>query len=238
MQWDHFGQSSTNAQKYVNIGAQDKAARMKNTVAQINKVSAMANQMQESVDAKIIKKTKNTTLVEVARQNMQIHNEQASDKSQGGQEMKEVKGKMYLVHKLEDSDSIPRLTIMYNVTDRVIRAANGLPNDLMHHLTQILIPINDQNAKKYARKEKTEEQAIEDEKRRRDQIQLLMNSYICDVWRRPGADFNAEATYYCEDNNYDFQAAKKHFEEDRAFEEEEKRNIGKKKGGYTKLHQD
>ena len=144
---------------------------------------------------------------------------------------------MYLVHKLEDSDSIPRLTIMYNVTDRAIRAANGLPNDLMHHLTQILIPMSE-NFKFHANAKKTEEQAIADEKRRRDQVKYLMNQYICDVWHRPGADFNAEATFYCEENNYNYQQAKKAFDEDRAYEEEEKRNKAKNKKGYSKLHQD
>ena len=90
---------------------------------------------------------------------------------------------------------------------------------------------------KYAPKQKkTQEEALNEERARRDWAVSMMNSYISEVHKRPGADFMAEARYYCEENNFEYRKAKEAFDEDRQFEDEQKRNSTKKKKGYTKLH--
>ena len=142
---------------------------------------------------------------------------------------------MCILHKVETSDSLPRLSIMYNVTERQIKLLNNLPNDMIHHKDKLNIPMTEKF--KYApKKKKTEEEALNEEKARRDWAVSMMNQYISEVHRRPGADFNAEARYYCEANNFEYRKAKEAFDEDKAFEDEQKQVIKKK--GYTKLHQD
>jgi len=79
----------------------------------------------------------------------------------------------------------------------------------------------------------SEDAAIIEEKARREQAILLMGNYIAHCQGRPGADFKAEALFYCEENQYEYRKAKVAYDQDRAFEEEQMRN--KKKNGYSKL---
>ena len=70
----------------------------------------------------------------------------------------------------------------------------------------------------------------------RAQAIQMMNSYISEVHRRPGADFKAEATFYCEENNFEYRKAKEAYDRDRAFEEQHM--AAKSNNGYAKLHQE
>ena len=73
-------------------------------------------------------------------------------------EITEVNGRMCVVHKILPQDSLPRLSIMYNVDESVIRVTNSLPSDQIHHLKSIKIPMTE--SFRYAPKEKlTQEQA-------------------------------------------------------------------------------
>ena len=44
-------------------------------------------------------------------------------------EIRIIDGKQYLVHKVLEYDSLPRLTLKYNVTQKVLMNCNGLAND-------------------------------------------------------------------------------------------------------------
>ena len=100
---------------------------------------------------------------------------------------------------------------MYNVTERQIKSLNNLPNDMIHHKEKLYIPMTEQF--RYTPKQKkTEEQALQEEKARRDWAVSMMNQYISEVHKRPGADFKAEARFYCEENNYEYRKAKEAFD--------------------------
>ena len=81
-------------------------------------------------------------------------------------EVTEINNRMYVVHTVEPSDSIFRLSIMYNIDARLIQAANGLPNDMIHHKKTLNIPMSEKF--KFTIKEKmSEEQALGFEENRR-----------------------------------------------------------------------
>ena len=44
-------------------------------------------------------------------------------------EIRIIDGKSYLVHKVLEYDSLPRLSLRYNVTQKVLMNCNGLAND-------------------------------------------------------------------------------------------------------------
>lgn len=94
-----------------------------------------------------------------------------------------------------------RLSLMYNVDTRKIMNVNKLYNDFIHHLDKISIPMID-GFKYPEMPQLDEDEAERREQQRRDQAIFMMNQYIAEVERRPGADFKAEALFYCEENEY------------------------------------
>ena len=89
-------------------------------------------------------------------------------------EIAEVNGKMCIVHEVETSDSLPRLSIMYNVTERQIKTLNNLPNDMIHHQAKLNIPMTEKF--KFTQKQKkTEDEAVREEKARREWAVSMMN---------------------------------------------------------------
>ena len=89
---------------------------------------------------------------------MQAQHAEVGDDPLAEADITEVNGGMCVVHKILPQDSLPRLSIMYNVEERVIRNTNGLPSDQIHHLKMINIPMTE--SFRYAPKEKlTQEQA-------------------------------------------------------------------------------
>lgn len=61
----------------------------------------------------------------------------------------------------------------------------------------------------------------------------MMNQYIQEEQHRPGADFKAEALFYCEENDYDYRKAKEAYDRDRQFEMQHM--YAQKNKGYAKL---
>ena len=57
-------------------------------------------------------------------------------------EVIQVAGKTYVLHPVEASDSLQRLSIQYNVSANQIKIINGLPNDMIHHMAKLKIPAN------------------------------------------------------------------------------------------------
>lgn len=130
---------------------------------------------------------------------------------------------MCVVHIVESSDSLPRLSIMYNVEERAIKNFNSIVGEMIHHLRTLNIPMTE-NFKYSQGATMSEDSALLEEKARREQAILLTGKYIADCHGRPGADFKAEALFYCEENGYEYRKAKVAYDQDRAFEEEQMRN--------------
>jgi len=97
--------------------------------------------------------------------------------------------------------------------------ANGLFSDMIHHKTTLSIPITG-NFRYKAQEKITEEEAFRQEQARREQTVLMVSQHIQEVQGRPGANFRAEALFYCEENGYDYRKAMKAYDEDKAFEDE------------------
>ena len=53
----------------------------------------------------------------------------------------------------------------------------------------------------------------------RKQMIYEMTQYMAVMQNNPGGDFEGQAQFYCEENNYDLDKAKQAFDQDRAFEE-------------------
>ena len=62
----------------------------------------------------------------------------------------EVNGQTCLLHKLKQSDSLMRLSLKYNVSERDIKNINRLFSDQIHHLEHVKIPMK--NVKKVSMK--------------------------------------------------------------------------------------
>ena len=56
-------------------------------------------------------------------------------------ETREINGKQFLVHKVRESDSLMKLSLMYNVSIRLIKNCNNLVDDNVFHKRELLIPV-------------------------------------------------------------------------------------------------
>ena len=151
---------------------------------------------------------------------MEMHNVEGGDATPFDADVTHINGKMYLLHTVEPHDSLTRLAIMYNVDAKTIRLVNKLPNDMIHHKEKLHIPMSDK-FKHHVKAPMTEERALEKERDRRAAVVSMMSEYIARVSDSKTSNCKAEATFYCEENNYDFNKAKQAYEEDRKFEEEQ-----------------
>lgn len=137
----------------------------------------------------------------------------------GGAEIREINGKMMIVHEVKTDDSLPRLSIMYNVSVPVLKRVNGLGSDMIYHKPELFIPIQD-GVTVTARAKVDLAKAEADEKLRREAAIRMMNEYIGEVLGERQKDHSAEATFYCEENDYQYRKAKVQFDADRAFEQD------------------
>ena len=114
-------------------------------------------------DAVVSKSTLSTheDVVEIARQKMEEHNKQALDGIDA--DVQEVNGKMCIVHEVQRDDSLPRLSIMYNIDERLIKNMNGLVfTDMIHHKKTLFIPMTE-GFRFSGKAKKTENEALEEE---------------------------------------------------------------------------
>ena len=153
---------------------------------------------------------------------MEAYNRNAEDEGQGSAKLIEVNGKTCLQHEVQPSDSLPRLGLTYNVSEREIRNLNKLFSDQIHHLDHINIPMNE-GFKFTGREKMKEDDALKIEKEVRDHAIFMMAQYIGEQQGRPETTFKAEALFYCEDNGYDYRKAKEAYDADRDFERQQKR---------------
>ena len=81
----------------------------------------------------------------------------------------ELNDKRFIVHPVQVDDSLPRLSIRYNVSEYQIKLVNQLATNQIHHLAKIHIPTsaNVLTAPDLEKKPKTESQALADEEYRR-----------------------------------------------------------------------
>ncbi len=112
---------------------------------------------------------------------MEEHNKAVSEDTNGlnGAKVTEVNGKMCVVHVIQPDDSVPRLSIMYNVDERQIKNFNSLIGDMIHHLAVLNIPMTE-SFKFTKNAQITEDQALFEEKARRNQALLMMGQYMAE----------------------------------------------------------
>lgn len=148
--------------------------------------------------------------------------------------------KQFLVHKVLMSDSLTKLSLMYNVSQKDIKLCNGLTMDQIFQRKELLIPVT-KDFKEYSVKPLTAEQIQRQEEAKREMAIHCMTEYVRE--RLPAdqlkasktKDFRAEALFYCSDNNYEYHKAKKHFDEDLKFEEDAKKMERPKKKKFLGL---
>jgi len=127
-----------------------------------------------------------------------------------------IEGKSYLVHKVLEFDSLPKLSLKYNVNGRALMNCNGLVDEQIFHKREILVPIVEGFVKAKQQTKLTETQQVEN-------IQLKRESAIRMMWehieeKMGKGNFHAEALYYCSDNNYEYIKARDAFNTDLEFE--------------------
>jgi LysM repeat protein len=108
---------------------------------------------------------------------MEAHNVDASeDNGLDGAEVREVNGTFMLIHTVEPSDSLSRLSIMYNVDVRTIKNSNSLVSDQIHHKSTLNIPMVE--SFKYGphikKAKKDENEAVREETNRRAHILMMV----------------------------------------------------------------
>ena len=103
-----------------------------------------------------------------------MHNELVEDEPMEEVEITVINGKRCMVHTVEASDSLPRLSIMYNVTEGQIKLFNNMPNDMIHHKDKLNIPMAG-NFRYVPKKKKTAEEALNEERARQDWVLSMMN---------------------------------------------------------------
>ena len=124
-------------------------------------------------------------------------------------EIIEVNGQMCVVHKVENSDSLPRLSIMYSVDEQVIKKANGIIGGIIHHKATLNIPMTETFKYTGPARKITQDEAVQSEEGRRKNAVSEVGRYIGQAsGGNPNGDYTAEATFYCEENNYDIGKAK------------------------------
>ena len=83
----------------------------------------------------------------------------------------------------------------------------------------------------------TEEQQVQLIKLQRESAIRMMREHIYEKLGSSSGDCQAEATFYCSENNYEYASARDAFNADLEFEEQEKKNRSKKvvQGTYQRL---
>ena len=137
---------------------------------------------------------------------------------------------------MTEFDSLMKLSLKYNVSSKVIKNCNGLVDDQIFQKRELMIPVTSN----FVMKETlplTEEQEKQRIQLQRDSAVRMMREHIYEKIGRQGGDCEAEALFYCSENNYEYIKARDAFNEDLEFEKEEKKKRGSKimKGQYQRL---
>ena len=133
------------------------------------------------------------------------------------QQIVEVNGQTCLAHKVEQSDSLMRLSLKYNISERDIKNLNGLFSDQIHHMKHINIPMKEE-FKMEEKVEMDQAEALSQEMLHRQSTISKLSAEIARSQGLIGVDFKSEALFYCEENGYDYGKAKEAYDQDRAFE--------------------
>ncbi len=65
----------------------------------------------------------------------------AQEQKVGGFKIREIDGAQFVVHDVKSSDSLTKLSLVYNVPIKTIKNVNGLMADQIFQLREILIPV-------------------------------------------------------------------------------------------------
>ena len=112
-----------------------------------------------------------------AKKRMDAYNVTADEAGQGSAMLTEVDGKACLMHEIQPSDSIIRMSLTYNVAERDIRNLNRLFSDQIHHLEFLNIPMS-QGFRFSAKEVMKEDEALTIENQIREQAIFMVSQYI------------------------------------------------------------
>ena len=89
------------------------------------------DQIKANTEACMVKSSLSTKedVRAAALERMNEHNQKVSEGGQGQANLTEVDGETCLQHEVDPSDSLPKLSLMYGVSERDIRNKNGLFSD-------------------------------------------------------------------------------------------------------------
>jgi len=106
----------------------DKARKLREQILKTHKNFDEIKKSTESVMVKSSLSTQDDIKAE-AQERMNNHNKNASEAGQGAANLIELNGETCLQHEIEPSDSLPRLSLMFNVSERDIKNKNALFGD-------------------------------------------------------------------------------------------------------------
>lgn len=131
--------------------------------------------------------------------------------------------KKFIVHKVQpNKDTLFKLSYNYKVSKREIQLVNGFSGEDIFFMTEMLIPYKGQTWKPH---EPTQEDKDREEMSRRAACLHMLEGAIQDSEEKhmkkgliprikPPKNYNAEAKFYFEENNFEYWASIKNYKED------------------------
>jgi len=116
--------------------------------------------------------------------------------------IKKKDSKDYLTHPVRLTDTLIGLSLKYGVSVDEIKVSNGLYSDAIWSHIELLIPYRNQKIEELTEEEK--------EKQEKDRMRLLIRRFQ----RVTKCNSEAEATYYLDSNQFDFDVALSEYNED------------------------
>jgi len=115
---------------------------------------------------------------------------------------------------LNQNETLDRISLIYNCSKDAIRKANDFTGDEIYMKKELIIPTT--NAPLF----KINQEAPKNEEQRKKDMIELMNKHIHEKIIDQ-TSCKAEALYYLESTNYNFEKAMKEFEEDLKYEKDQ-----------------
>ena len=128
----------------------------------------------------------------------------------------------YIIHKVNPSETLDRISIIQNVPKDAIRKANGFTGDEIYMKKELIIPNASGPVFRVDNPLQSEEQ------RKKDLIDL-MSLHLKERFKDQKS-YKAEAQYYLDITNYNYEKAILEFEEDLKFEKEQETKFKGMKG--------
>ena len=138
--WDYFSEENVTKISVQNVVPNaDKARQLRDAILKTHKEF---DQIKESTNAVMSKSSLSDPQV-AAQARTQQYNSTTATEARDEAKIVDVNGQICLQHQVDSQDSLMRLSLKYNVSDRDIKNINGLFSEQIHHLQHINIPMNE-----------------------------------------------------------------------------------------------